>query len=183
MANKLDVLLIVDIEATCWERGEKPPGEHSEVIEIGICQFDLEQWKPTDKFQIVVTPVMSTVSKYCTNLTGWTQKSLETHGVSLQTAVQLLQNEFDSKRRVWASWGDYDRWMFQADCNRKAIPYPFGTRHQNLKTIFAIHNMLRKEVGMMTALQFAGLQLEGEHHKGVDDAWNIGRLLEWQGRY
>jgi inhibitor of KinA sporulation pathway (predicted exonuclease) len=43
--------------------------------------------------------------------------------------------------------------------------------------------MLRKEVGMMTALQFAGLQLEGEHHKGVDDAWNIGRLLEWQGRY
>ena len=34
MARKLDRILVVDIEATCWE-GNPPPGQTSEIIEIG----------------------------------------------------------------------------------------------------------------------------------------------------
>lgn len=180
---KLDTMLVIDIECTCWEPGQKPPGMHSEIIEIGICLFDLINWEPTEKFQIVVIPLMSDVSKYCTDLTGWTLKALEEQGVALHTAVQLLQNEFDSSKRVWASWGDYDRWMFEADCRRKGLQYPFGKSHINLKTLFAIHNKLKRELGMAAALKHAGLTLEGKHHLGICDAWNIGRLLENQGRF
>jgi inhibitor of KinA sporulation pathway (predicted exonuclease) len=118
---KLDTLLVIDIEATCWKAGEKPPGMHSEIIEIGICMFDLNTWKAKEKFQLVVVPLMSEVSRFCTQLTGWTQSALETQGVPLHTAVSLLQNEFNSSKRVWASWGDYDRWMFEADCRRKGL--------------------------------------------------------------
>ena len=32
-----------------------------------------------------------------------------------------------------------------------------------------------KEVGM--ALDKLGLPLEGTHHRGVDDAWNIAKIL------
>jgi len=180
---KLDTLLIIDIEATCWEAGKKPPGMQSEIIEVGICTFDLRTWQPKEKFQIVVTPLMSEVSKFCTSLTSWTQKKLEAQGVPLHTAVQILQTEFASNKRVWASWGDYDRWMFEADCRRKGLSYPFNRKHINLKTIYAIHNSLPREVGMSTALTFSMLKLEGTHHIGMDDAWNIGRILEWQGRF
>ena len=180
---RLDTLLIIDLEATCWVAGKKPAGMHSEIIEIGICTFDLIEWKPKEKFQIVVTPLMSEVSEYCINLTGWTQKALEVQGVPLHTAVQFLQNEFESTKRVWASWGDYDRTMFEADSRRKGIAYPFGRKHFNLKTIFAIHNKLNRELGMSAALKLIGLPLEGIHHRGIDDAWNIGRILEWQGRF
>ena len=35
MARKLDRILVVDVEATCWE-GDPPPGQISEIIEIGL---------------------------------------------------------------------------------------------------------------------------------------------------
>ena len=36
MSGKLDKILVVDIEATCWE-GKPPAGEQNEIIEVGIC--------------------------------------------------------------------------------------------------------------------------------------------------
>ena len=40
MARKLDRILVVDVEATCWE-GDPPPGQTSEIIEIGLCVLDV----------------------------------------------------------------------------------------------------------------------------------------------
>ena len=40
MARKLDQILVVDVEATCWE-GDPPPGQISEIIEIGLCVLDV----------------------------------------------------------------------------------------------------------------------------------------------
>lgn len=34
MARKLDRILVVDVEATCWE-GDPPPGQISAIIEKG----------------------------------------------------------------------------------------------------------------------------------------------------
>ncbi|GCB43383.1 exonuclease [Streptomyces sp. NL15-2K] len=36
---------------------------------------------------------------------------------------------------------------------------------------------LRKRPGMAQALRIAGLPLEGRHHRGEDDAWNIAALV------
>ena len=40
MARKLDQILVIDVEATCWE-GNPPPGQTSEIIEIGLCVLDV----------------------------------------------------------------------------------------------------------------------------------------------
>jgi len=43
----LDQVLVIDIEATCWE-GPPPEGLESEIIEIGICPlrfFLVDGWK------------------------------------------------------------------------------------------------------------------------------------------
>jgi inhibitor of KinA sporulation pathway (predicted exonuclease) len=39
MAVQLDVIIVIDVEATCWE-GYPPPGQDKEIIEIGICLVD-----------------------------------------------------------------------------------------------------------------------------------------------
>jgi inhibitor of KinA sporulation pathway (predicted exonuclease) len=36
MARRLDQILVVDVESTCWE-GEPPDGQEPEIIEIGLC--------------------------------------------------------------------------------------------------------------------------------------------------
>lgn len=183
MRVKYDTLLIIDVEATCWERGTAPPEQTNEVIEVGICVFDLSFWKPTEKDQIIVTPTQSDVSKYCTDLTGYTLPYLKAKGVSFHEACRQLRDKFESKTRVWGSWGDYDRVQFERECRRKDVIYPFSSTHFNLKALFSIHNQMKKGIGMKRALEKSKLRLEGLHHIGMDDAYNTGRILEAQGRF
>ena len=51
-----------------------------------------------------------------------------------------------------------------------------GIAHRNLKREFAKARRIR-EVGMSRALTIAGLALEGSHHRALDDALNIARLV------
>ena len=45
--------------------------------------------------------------------------------------------------------------------------------------IFAVSRGLQSEVGLPQALALLGLTLEGTHHRGHDDAWNIAAVL-WE---
>ena len=38
--RKLDRIVVVDVEATCWE-GAPPADEVSEIIEVGVCLLDV----------------------------------------------------------------------------------------------------------------------------------------------
>ena len=68
MARSLDVVLVVDLESTCWD-GPPPPGQTSEIIEIGLCTVDLKALTRTEKRSLLVKPVRSNVSEFCTKLT------------------------------------------------------------------------------------------------------------------
>jgi inhibitor of KinA sporulation pathway (predicted exonuclease) len=167
---ELDRVLVVDVEATCWA-GEAPPGEVSEIIEIGVCELDVASGERLGKHSVLVRPERSSVSEFCTSLTSLTASQVA-GGVSYVEACSLLRKEFRSRERVWASYGDYDRKQFERQGS-----YPFGPRHVNVKTLFALSRGLRREVGLDAALRLAGLPLEGTHHRGDDDAWNIAALF------
>ncbi|GCE31501.1 hypothetical protein KDA_69850 [Dictyobacter alpinus] len=121
-------------------------------------------------------PEHSTVSPFCTQLTGLTQKQVE-GGISFPEACTLLQDEYYAQQRVWASYGDADRLYFERQCRQRQIAYPFGPKHLNIKTLFALQHALTREVGMARALQIQQIALEGIHHSGADDAWNIAALF------
>lgn len=53
----------------------------------------------------------------------------------------------------------------------------FLYRHINIKSLLAIIYALPDEIGMAQALDLLELPLEGIHHRGGDDAWNIARIL------
>ena len=61
----------------------------------------------------------------------------------------------------------------QADVN------PFDImNHVNIKTLFAVKHGLKKEIGMDRMLQMMGATLEGRHHNGADDAFNIAKIVK-----
>lgn len=175
MPKKLDHVIVVDVESTCWD-GSPPPGEASEIIEIGICPLELSTGRRLGKRSILIRPRRSQVSEFCTRLTTLTPEQVNA-GVTFTEACEILRREYQSRERVWASFGDYDRTMFQKQCESTGVPYPFGPRHVNVKTLFAVGQGLPHEVGMGDALELLGVALEGTHHRGDDDAWNTAGIL------
>lgn len=175
MAKRLDQILVIDVESTCWD-GPPPPGQVSEIIEIGVCPVDVASLERGEKRSILVKPVKSEVSAFCTQLTTLTEHDLK-DGCSLAEATRLLKSEFLSQDRLWASWGDYDRRQFERVCKDHGVGYPFGISHLNVKTLFAVAVGSDRESGLDEAYRRAGLTMEGTHHRGADDAWNIAGLL------
>jgi inhibitor of KinA sporulation pathway (predicted exonuclease) len=176
VTRKLDQILVVDIEATCWS-GTPPDGQESEIIEIGVCTLDVASGEPIGKRSILVKPERSRVSEFCTELTGLTQKQVASLGIPFDKACAVLEREFASKKRVWASYGDYDRNLFQRQCQMREVRYPFNDGHINVKNMFALIHCLPYEVGMVRALEILDVALEGTHHRGDDDAWNVAKIL------
>jgi inhibitor of KinA sporulation pathway (predicted exonuclease) len=171
----MNAIVVVDVEATCWPKNP-PPGQQSEIIEIGVCLVDLTSLEIKDAQSILVKPARSQVSEFCTQLTTLTQADVDS-GMSFHDACALLQEQYQTSERTWGSWGNYDRRMFEQQCASFYVDYPFGSTHINLKQLFTEKAGLHRQVGMARALDVAGLKLEGTHHRGGDDARNIARLL------
>jgi inhibitor of KinA sporulation pathway (predicted exonuclease) len=176
MALKLDKILVIDIEATCWE-GDPPAGQTSEIIEIGLCVLDVASGRRSAPRAIMVKPQRSTLSDYCIQLTTITPDMLA-DGYTFAEACELLRAEYRSHQRTWASYGDYDRLQFAAQCEAWGVPYPFGRSHINVKNLLALQLGLNREVGLQQGSRLIGLTFEGTLHRGVDDAWNIAAVLE-----
>lgn len=175
MTRRYDHLIVVDIECTCWE-GKVPPDQENEIIEIGICRLKPTTGERSDKRSILVKPERSSVSPFCTQLTSLTQEQVD-GGIPFADACAIVEKEYRARQRVWASYGDYDRQMFERQCEARAINYPFSPSHINVKTIFTLVHSKYHDVGMAQAMELAGLPMEGRHHRGDDDAWNVAKLL------
>ncbi|WP_240491680.1 hypothetical protein [Flavivirga aquatica] len=51
--------------------------------------------------------------------------------------------------------------------------------HINVKTLFSETKGLKRKVGMKGALGLLNIPLEGTHHRRIDDANNIAKILHW----
>ncbi len=171
----MDRINVVDLESTCWE-GKPPPDQSSEIIEIGICTLDVTSGELLEQESILIKPQCSQVSEFCTHLTTITQQMVN-EGIPFSEACEILQNKYASRRRTWASYGDYDRKMMLQQCSKLDIAYPFGDTHINIKNILAVLLGFPKEAALDQALELLDMPLIGTHHRGVDDAWNMAEIL------
>ena len=172
-----DQILIIDLEATCWEADGNYQKQHSEIIEIGACILNRKTGMVTQNKGILVKPRYSEVSEFCTRLTSITSEMLDKHGISLADACEQLMDDFGSEDYTWASYGAYDKNMLKEQCKRFGILYPMSDHHLNVKVLFSEQQGLRKGIGMAGALKMLNKPLLGTHHRGVDDAKNIAIIL------
>lgn len=178
MAKLLDKVIVADIEATCWN-GNPPEGMVSDIIEIGICLLDVKTGEISGQRGILIKPERSTISEFCTELTTITPELIEQEGISYKEACKLVRTEYQSQSRAWASYGAYDLKHLQRQCAELGVGYPFGPSHLNVKTLFSLKCKMNHETGMAGALGLLDIPLEGTHHRGVDDANNIAKVLRW----
>ena len=112
MARKLDRVYIVDVEATCWKE-KRPDGQISEIIQVGIVEFNLLSGSISSKVSHNIRPQYSKVSEFCTELTGITPEELEGEK-NFSEFLNMTKERFPHlKNYTWASYGDYDR---KLDC-------------------------------------------------------------------
>lgn len=175
MPRLLDQILVIDVESTCWD-GNPPAGSLSEIIEIGVCPVDVRQLERMDRRSLLVRPEKSVVSPFCTQLTTLTDEQLAS-GQTFADACRTLAKDYKTKDRAWASWGDYDRVQFERCCEAFGVPYPFGRTHINVKSLFSLAGGFTREFGLSEALERLGMTLDGTHHRGHDDAWNIAGIF------
>jgi inhibitor of KinA sporulation pathway (predicted exonuclease) len=169
-------LLIVDLEATCCDVGTIS-SHQMEIIEVGACWVD-SAGQVLDTFQSFVRPTSFPVlTEFCTKLTSIRQADVDSAPVWADVAPLLDGFGRVHQGATWGSWGNFDCHQIAAESARARISAPLASLpHVNLKALFAKRRKI-KQVGMATAMRICGLQLAGSHHRALDDALNISRLI------
>ncbi len=179
--------LVVDLEATCCNKQATIKQTEMEIIEIGAVMVHPESLTIIDEFQSFIKPIRHPIlTEFCKSLTSISQTQVDRaptypEAILFEGFANALLKKWLSgySNGVFGSWGDFDRKQFQQDSNFHRVPFPIAYPHVNLKQLFSEKQGLRKRHGMAKALQMVGLPLEGTHHRGIDDARNIAKLLPY----
>lgn len=185
------MFLVIDFEATCWDQKENRPRSDMEIIEIGAVLLRDEFMGPkyvhlnddVPSFSTFVHPTKHPkLSKFCKDLTSITQEDVDSANYFPEALGSFL---LDVKSYLgaepinnikWGSWGMYDHNQLLSDCKVHKVRYPFG-KHWNIKTAYSKSRGVQKGFGLAKALRQLDLEFEGTHHRGVDDAVMISKIV------
>jgi inhibitor of KinA sporulation pathway (predicted exonuclease) len=152
-----------------------------EIIEIGAVLVDPQTFEPIAEFQTFVRPIRHPIlTPFCQQLTSITQAEVDPapgFPEAIAALAEFIHEHSPAVLPLFGSWGDYDRHQFVLDAKLHQVGLPFGPDHLNIKTAFSGALGSRKRFGMARALARLGLPLTGTHHRGIDDARNIARIL------
>lgn len=171
-----DKVIVIDIEATCWEKGQIPENQKREIIEIGICKLNMLDGSIEDKRSYLIKPAQSEVSYYCTELTGITSEKLEKEGISFKEACSNIKNKYNSLQRTYAGYGRFDKSIMESQCREFEVKFPFSETYLDLKVLISSMSG-EKPIGLLKELQARNIEFEGNAHSGADDAFNTAKLL------
>lgn len=187
MPNSFDHVVVLDFEATCQPGGAPVP---QEVIEFPSVLVSLRERRVVDRFECFVRPVHHPkLSAFCTELTSITQADVDGAPVFTEALARhqawlvghgLLADE--EERFAFVTCGDWDlATLFPGQCAAAGIDIarlPRAYRRWiNVKPVFVAAGRRAKTLGMVSMLTSLGLELEGRHHRGIDDCHNIARIV------
>jgi len=168
--------VIFDLEATCWENEDKGT-KQQEIIEIGAVLFNETGQELADLEQFVRPTENPVLSEFCVSLTSIQQKQVD-DAPEFTGAVEVFRQWIGSDDSfLLCSWGDWDKFQLKNEARRKGLELPWLDQHVNLKQEYTRLKVLKKAPGMKAALKREGIPLAGTHHRGIDDARNIGVLF------
>ena len=174
------VYIILDLEATCYERGEKPEGFVNEIIEIGAVKVD-ENYEYIDEYCKFLKPKNHPIiSKFCNELTTITQEDIDKAEDARDVLIDFFEwCKEDGKEVVYVSWGFYDKNQFKYDLRINKLDKEIinDSNHISFKHLYGKVNRV-KPMGLKKACYREKIDFEGTHHRGIDDAKNILKVLK-----
>lgn len=168
-------LIVMDLEFE--------PHVQRDIIQVGAVKVDLLRRTIVPFFdEYVKLPEGIELTDYISDLTGITLKDLEEAG-GAKEVLKRFWKAF-SKAGVagrLAGWGDDSEWLLQ-ESERYNVKIPKNVQCLDLKQMFQFFRFqrgisTRTRTGLMGTLDVFGLEFEGRHHNGYDDALNTARLL------
>lgn len=173
------LIVVCDLEATCWNDGEELAIDKMEVIEIGCVLADMDG-TIQDEFCTFVSPVVNPIlSPFCSSLTGISQDDVNS-APTFKVAIGLLDHWLAERATCWGSWGNFDNKLLVSETRRNDIESRFlSIPHINLKKAWRRTTKKRRQNSLGEALRYHGLEFFGSPHRGIDDARNTARLLSF----
>lgn len=171
-------IMIVDVESTCWDDKKEQGKQKNEIIEVGYTP--VKGMKVGRKGSVFIKPKFSTISKFCTGLTTITQQNVDSKGLEVKQAYSKIKNLF-SGYEVWASYGLYDKSMFERMFKLYGINNFLPKKHIDLRGLFAkniLNSSDRQDApnNPANAMKKLKMPFVGVNHRGDDDAFNIAKL-------
>lgn len=176
-----DCLCVIDFEATCETINA---GYKHEIIEFPAVLVNVRSQQIIDTFHSFCRPVVNpNLSFFCMQLTG-----IEQEQVSKAKTFPEVLRDFESwmaKHMLGKMFnyaivtdGPWDMAKFLSQqCKLSRIKFPnFGKKWINISKTYS--NFYRtKRLPLAAMLKNSGLEFEGKPHSGLDDTYNIARIV------
>ena len=164
-------MLCIDVEMTCWE-GAPPEGEVPEMIALGIVDLRTDDLEIKRARQFLIRPQFSTISPFCSTLTGITPKEAEA-APPLADVLRAVRKNFGQSD--WCAWGRDDD-LIRDSCDRANAEFPFPGLFHDVAAQVRLLLGLTYRPGLDEALARFNLDFEGPAHDALADARNLARL-------
>lgn len=174
MALDTTRIIIAAVKSTCWK--DKPNNKNSEVIEIGVCLFNVAAGKIEHRVETLVQPKHSRIDGYCARRTGISHHDAIGKGMPFEEMCTFINKEFDTKKYAWASYGDFARVLIQRQCSKLHVWFPFGKTYMNVKYLFALKHRLNEQVGFYKAFEIINFKHE-EVQSALNEATGTALML------
>nr|XP_002130965.1 3'-5' exoribonuclease 1-like [Ciona intestinalis] len=176
-------LVVLDYEATCEQ--QNPQDYLHEIIEFPAVLIDTTSTERVDVFHSYCKPALNPqLSEFCTSLTGIQQSDVDS-APDFTTVFNNFEtwmkkhDLFAPRKCAFVTDGPWDFSRFlNIQCCLSEIKYPrWAKKWINLKKVYGNFYKLKKPK-MMDMLSNIGLEFEGRHHCGMDDATNLSRIVQ-----
>lgn len=175
--------IVYDLEATCWNG--HAPTDIQEIIEIGALLIN-PYGEVEREFSRFVRPKLApTLSMYCKELTHITQTQID-------KADEYDEVEYDFKRWInmeedylLCSWGKFDKKALFENGDLHGLDTDWINPHIDMKKQYQKINNLKKQIGLMWAVNREEFEFEGTPHRAISDAFNTAKIFvrymeDWQ---
>lgn len=152
-------------------------GQLSEIIEIGACQVDLQSKQITRLFQQYILPKSGYITKSTREFINMTKEDMK-RAVPFHTGIeqfcQWLGHDY-----FLCSWGKDDRHHLINECVRNELSLDWLINYTDIQLQLGklLSENPKNQLGLLNALEIAGIDPTGKAHRGIDDAYNTALLL------
>jgi len=193
--GKNPTLIVFDLEATCWDRGENAGNwndadpnymkidsptwkqvHEMETIEIGAVKLDIKNYEIIDQFQTFIRPILNPeLTDFCKKLTTITQKNVS-NAPDFKEAFMSFRR-WAGRPFYYVGWGQYDYRQLRRDCDRCGVGLFSEDRYLNGKDEY-FRFTGKRAGGLGKAVRRHNLTFEGTHHRAISDAIMTAKVLQ-----